>query len=114
MSATVAGEGVQPGGFRASTPGFDTRRLFNVGAVVSVAAPDGEFLLSNSVQARPLSNIDIQPTAPKFYVQTGTGFPGRVVDFTQSSRDAALVDSTDGRDNCEVSLSWSGWRIDYW
>ncbi|MBA9036441.1 hypothetical protein HNR29_007027 [Rhizobium leguminosarum] len=64
-------------------------------------------MLSNFVQANPASNTDCQPIL-KYYVQTGAYTPGVVMNFTQSSVNAALSDFTGGYSVCNVSLKSDG------
>lgn len=104
LSAPAYGEGVQPGAFRITTPSFSSPPYFNVGSAVSV---NGGIVLSNFVQANPASNTDCQPIL-KYYVQTGAYTPGNVMNFTQSSVNAALADFTGGYTVCNITLNANG------
>lgn len=108
LSAPTYGEGVQPGAFRISTPSFTSPPYYNVGSAVEV---NGGIVLSNFVQANPLSNTDCQPIL-KYYVQTGSYTPGSVMDFTQSSANSAIADFTGGYTVCNVTLNANGtWSV---
>jgi len=104
LSSPINGEGVQGGAFRITTPSFSSPPYFNVGSAVAV---NGGIVLSNFVQANPASNTDCQPIL-KYYVQTGAYTPGNVMNFTQSSVNAALSDFTGGYSICNVSLKSDG------
>jgi hypothetical protein len=97
-------EGVQPGAFRIATPSFVSPPYYNVGSAVEIK---GGIVLSNFVQANPLSNTDCQPIL-KYYVQTGSYTPGNVMNFTQSSIRAALADFTAGYAVYNVTLERDG------
>ncbi|MGV1752407.1 hypothetical protein [Agrobacterium sp. CG674] len=96
--------GVQPGAFRITTPAFTSPPYYNVGSAVNV---NGSVVLSNFVQANPQNNTDCQPVL-KYYVQTGVYTPGSVMNFSQSSVNAALADFTGGYTTCNVSLLPNG------
>ena len=99
--------GVQPGAFRIKTPSFTSPPYYNVGSAVNV---NGGIVLSNFVQANPQNNTDCQPIL-KYYVQTGVYTPGNVMNFSQSSLNAALADFTGGYTTCNVSLLPNGdWK----
>lgn len=104
LSVPVAGTGVQPGAFRITTPSFAPPAIYNVGSAVSV---NGGIVLSNFVQANPASNTDCQPIL-KYYVQTGQYTPGTVMNFTQSSVNAATCDFTGGYSTINVTLNPDG------
>lgn len=104
LSTPVPGDGVQDGAFRISTPVFDSPPFYNVGSAVDV---NGGIILSNFVQANPNSHTDCQPIL-KYYVQTGQYTPGTVMNFTQSSIDAALADFTGGYTVMNVDLGANG------
>ncbi|TIX90138.1 hypothetical protein [Rhizobium sp. P44RR-XXIV] len=104
LSAPVNGPGVQPGAFRITTPSFNPWDLYNVGSALAV---NGGIVLSNFVQANPMYNIDCQPIL-KYFVQTGSYTPGTVMNFTQSSVNAALADFTSGHTTCNVTLNVDG------
>lgn len=108
LSATKPGQGVQEGAFRISTPVFSSPPFYNVGSAVDV---NGGIVLSNFVQANPNSNTDCQPIL-KYYVQTGQFTPGSVMNFTQSSIDAATCDFTGGYSVINVDLERNGtWTV---
>ncbi|NTJ68489.1 hypothetical protein G6M50_23960 [Agrobacterium rhizogenes] len=104
LSAPVNGQGVQPGAFRITTPSFTSPPYYNVGSAIAV---NGGIVLSNFVQANPMNNIDCQPIL-KYFVQTGAYTPGNVMNFSQSSVNAALSDFTGGYTICNVSLQANG------
>ncbi|EJB07188.1 hypothetical protein Rleg9DRAFT_6192 [Rhizobium leguminosarum bv. trifolii WSM597] len=104
LSAPIYGEGVQPGAFRITTPVFNSPPYYNVGSAVAVK---GGIVLSNFVQANPASNTDCQPVL-KYYVQTGSYTPGVLMNFSQSSVNAALCDFTGRSYTCNVSLKSDG------
>lgn len=104
LSAPINGAGVQPGAFRITTPSFTSPPYFNVGSAIAV---NGGIVLSNFVQANPMNNIDCQPIL-KYFVQTGAYTPGNVMNFSQSSVNAALSDFTGGYTICNVSLQANG------
>ena len=104
LSAPVNGAGVQPGAFRITTPSFTSPPYYNVGSAIAV---NGGIVLSNFVQANPMNNIDCQPIL-KYFVQTGAYTPGSVMNFSQSSVNAALSDFTGGYTICNVSLQANG------
>ncbi|WP_019645304.1 hypothetical protein [Novispirillum itersonii] len=104
LSAPTAGVGVQPGAFRITTPSFSPPAIYNVGSAVQV---NGGIVLSNFVEANPASNTDCQPIL-KYYVQTGQYTPGTVMNFTQSSINAATADFTGGYTTINVTLNPDG------
>ncbi|KAA1182486.1 hypothetical protein FP026_10455 [Rhizobium tropici] len=104
LSTPINSSDVEPGAFRISTPGFTTPPYYNVGSTVEV---NGGLVLSNFVQANPLSNTDCQPIL-KYYVQTGSYTEGTVIDFTQSAVNAALADFSTGYTTCMVTLNANG------
>ena len=104
LSQPAYTSGVEPGAFRITTPSFTAPPYYNVGSAVSV---NGGIVLSNFVQVNPDNNTDCQPIL-KYYVQTGSYTPGSVMDFTQSSVNAALADFTGGYTICNVSLNADG------
>ncbi|KAA1184682.1 hypothetical protein FP026_04730 [Rhizobium tropici] len=104
LSAPINGQGVQPGAFRITTPSFTSPPYYNVGSAIAV---NGGIVLSNFVQANPMNNIDCQPIL-KYFVQTGAYTPGNVMNFSQSSVNAALSDFTGGYTICNVSLQANG------
>lgn len=104
LSQPVNGAGVQAGAFRITTPSFSSPPYYNVGSAVSA---NGGIILSNFVQANPAANTDCQPIL-KYYVQTGQYTPGTVMNFTQSSVNAALCDFTGGFTVANVTLNSNG------
>ncbi|EHS53404.1 hypothetical protein PDO_1114 [Rhizobium sp. PDO1-076] len=108
LSPPVNLSGVQEGAFRITTPSFTSPPYYNVGSAVSV---NGGIVLSNFVQANPADNTDCQPIL-QYYVQTGTYTPGNVMNFTQSSVNAALCDFTGGYATANVTLKADGkWDV---
>jgi hypothetical protein len=104
LSVPTNGVGVQSGAFRITTPSFTSPPYYNVGSAVAI---NGGIVLSNFVQANPMNNIDCQPIL-KYFVQTGSYTPGNVMNFTQSSVNAALGDFTGGFTVCNVNLQANG------
>ncbi|MCM2477467.1 hypothetical protein HGO38_28885 [Rhizobium sp. CG5] len=104
LSTPTAGTGLQPGAFRITTPSYQPPAIYNVGSAVEV---NGGIALSNFVVANPASNTDCQPIL-QYYVQTGVYTPGTVMNFTQSSTNAALCDFTGGHTVIDVTLNADG------
>lgn len=104
LSTPINSSDVEPGAFRISTPSFTTPPYYNAGLMVEV---NGGLVLSNFVQADPLSNTDCQPIQ-KYYVQTGSYTEGTVIDFAQSAVNAALADFSGGYTSCMVTLNADG------
>lgn len=104
----TVGTGVQPGAFRITTPSYDPPAVYNVGSAVEV---NGGISLSNFVVANPANNTDCEPIL-KYYVQTGSYTPGTVMDFSQSSTNAAVCDFTGGHSIMDVTLNADGtWGV---
>ena len=60
-----------------------------------------------------MNNIDCQPIL-RCFVQTGTYTPGTVLNSTQSSVSAALVDFTSSHTTCNVTLNANGtWTVQF-
>jgi hypothetical protein len=110
LSVPVSTVGPQLGSFRIITPPFNpVLENYNAGSAVQTMV--GGITLSNFVVAQPNSNLDCQPII-KFYVQTGTYTPGTVMNFTSSSRTAALCDATPGYSTFDVRYKPDGtWTI---
>ncbi len=107
LTQPTQGVGVQPGAFRIITPTYSPPAVYNVGSAVEV---NGGIALSNFVVANPASNTDCQPIL-KYYVQTGSYTPGTVMNFTQSSTNAAVCDFTGGHTIINVTLNDDGtWK----
>ncbi|MFA7413895.1 MAG: hypothetical protein WC048_05370 [Rhizobium sp.] len=104
LTQPTVGTGVQPGAFRITTPTYDPPAVYNVGSAVEV---NGGIVLSNFVVANPSNNTDCQPIL-KYYVQTGAYTPGTVMNFTQSSVNAAVCDFTGGHSVINVTLNSNG------
>lgn len=108
LTQPVPGTGVQQGAFRITTPTYQPPAVYNVGSAVEV---NGGIALSNFVVANPANNTDCEPIL-KYYVQTGSYTPGTVMDFTQSSTNAALCDFTGGHTIMDVTLNADGtWSV---
>ena len=108
LSAPVNGSGVQEGAFRMTTPTFSSPPYYNIGSAENA---NRGLILSNFVQANPLSNTDCQPVL-QYYVQTGSYTPGTVTNFTSSSVNAALCDFTGGYTIANVPLESNGeWDV---
>lgn len=71
---------------------------------------DGSVTLSSFVTAQPNGYLDCQPIL-KFYVAVGTYTAGTVMNFTQSSQNAAVCDATSGYTTFQVIYdSAGGWQ----
>jgi hypothetical protein len=104
LSQPTYSPGVQPGAFRVTTPSFTAPPYYNVGSAVNV---NGSIVLSNFVQANPMSNTDCLPIL-RYFVQTGTYTQGSVMEFSQSSTQSATADFTGGYTICNVTLNANG------
>ncbi|HJV42964.1 hypothetical protein [Caulobacter sp.] len=104
LTAPTVGVGVQPGAFRITTPPYAPPALYNIGSAVQV---NGGVTLSSFVIANPASNTDCQPIL-EYYVQTGQYTAGTVINFTQSSVNAAICDFTGGYSVINVTLNPDG------
>ncbi|PCH46197.1 MAG: hypothetical protein COC23_04740 [Hyphomicrobiales bacterium] len=104
LAVPTKGSGVEPGAFRIKTPIYSPPNRYNVGSAVSA---NGGIVLSNFVEAYPNTYTDCLPIL-KFYVQTGTYTPGTVMDFDQSSVDAAECDFTGGHSIIDVTRKNNG------
>ncbi|QFS51766.1 hypothetical protein [Nostoc sphaeroides] len=94
LTPTINTPEVQTGAFRIITPTFEPAVTpYNVG--LASQTPMGNVILSNFIVAQPNQDIDCQPIV-QFYVQTGTYQPGTVINFTSSSKNAAVCDATTG------------------
>ena len=104
LTQPAVGTGVEPGAFRITTPTYSPPAIYNVGSAVEVT---GGIALSNFVVANPSSNTDCQPVLI-YYVQTGAYTPGTVMNFSQSSVNAAVCDFTGGNSIIDVTLNADG------
>jgi hypothetical protein len=94
LTDPVSDDDVEKGAFRINTPTFNPNvGKYNVG--LGVKNSDGGVTLSNFINAEPGKHVDVQPKLV-FYVKTGAYQAGVVVNFTTSSKDAAMCDATDG------------------
>lgn len=110
LSPAVSTTGPQTGSFRIITPTFNPM-LSNYNAGSAVQSLSGAVTLSNFVTAQPNNNLDCQPVI-MFYVQTGTFTPGTVMNFTNSSINAAICDATQGFTTFNVSYNIDGtWTV---
>jgi hypothetical protein len=76
-----------------------------------VQSVSGSTILSNFVTAQPNSNLDCQP-AIVFYASTGSYAAGAVVNFSDSSANAAKCDFTPGYTTFNVSYNADGsWTV---
>lgn len=108
LSPPTAGPNVQTGAFRIITPTYEPSSIYNIGSAVQV---NGSVVLSNFIIATPASTTDCEPIL-QFYVQTGSYIPGSVINFTQSSVNAALCDFTGGHSTVNVTLNQDGtWTV---
>lgn len=108
LSPAQSVPGVQPGAFRITTPSYAPNETYNVGSAVQV---NGGLAPSSFVMANPANNTDCQPVL-KFYVQSGNYTPGSVMNFSQSSVNAAECDFTGGYSTMNVTLNADGtWSV---
>lgn len=110
LTKPIFASGVQKGAFRIEVPEFNpAQRRYNIG--LSSKDKNGKILLSNFIEAEPSTNTDVQPIL-KFYVNTGSYEPGTVVNFTNSSANAAICDATDGTFKFKVTYNANGsWDV---
>ena len=100
-----AGAGVRAGAFRITTPAYPPSAFYyNVGSAVQV---DGGVRLSSFVVANPDNDADFQPIL-KYYVQLGNPHAGAVINFQQSSVNAAVCDFSGGYSAINVTLNRDG------
>lgn len=105
LSPPTSSADVQLGAFRITTPTYSSPpAIYNVGSAVEV---NGGITLSNFVVANPSSHTDCQPILT-YYVQTGKYTAGKVMNFTQSSINAAVCDFTGGYSIINVRLKADG------
>lgn len=110
LSPSVSTKGPQAGSFRIITPTFNPT-LGNYNAGSAVQSLTGAITMSNFVTAQPNNNLDCQPVI-MFYVQTGTFTPGTVMNFTNSSINAAICDATQGITTFNVTYNVDGtWTV---
>ena len=110
LSVPVSTAGPPAGSFRIVVPTFNPV-LANYNAGLAVRSISGQIILSSFVTAQPTSNLDCQPT-PVFYVTTGTYTAGTVIDFTESSTNAAKCDAAPGFATFNVSYNADGsWTV---
>jgi hypothetical protein len=109
LTAPVNAPDVQAGAFRIITAKYDPAVTpFNAGSAVMV---NDNIVLSNFVVAGPQRNIDCQPIL-KYYVNIGSYQAGTVMNFTQSSDNAALCDFTGGFVQAYVTYTADGgWDV---
>jgi hypothetical protein len=110
LSVPVTDSAVQPGAFRIVSPSYNPAlQQYNGGSALQLG--NGAVVLSNFVTVMPANNLDCQPIL-KFYVQTGSYTPGTVMNFTQSSTNAALCDATSGFTTFNVVYNADGtWTV---
>ncbi|AKI01260.1 hypothetical protein IMCC20628_02562 [Hoeflea sp. IMCC20628] len=110
LTMPAAGTGVKPGAFRITMPPFQPPVVYNVGTAIEV---NGDIVLSSFTVAKSNSNTECQPVM-KYFVQTGSYTPGTVMNFAQSSVNAALCDFTPGYSVIDVTLNADGtWTVQY-
>jgi hypothetical protein len=110
LSLPVSSDGPPAGSFRIVIPTFNAV-LGNYNAGLAVQSISGQIILSNFVTAQPTSNLDCQP-AMVFYVAIGSYSAGTVVNFTDSSANAAKCDATPGYTTFNVSYNVDGtWTV---
>jgi len=108
LSRAASSPGIQPGTFRITTPVYSPPAIYNIGSAVET---NGLAMVSSFVVANPASNTDCQPI-PKFYVQTGIYTPGLVLNFSQSSVNAAVCDFSGGQTTMNVTYNMDGtWTV---
>lgn len=98
LSPAIAGQGVQPGAFRITTPAYQPHTRVNLGSAVEM---NGEIVLSSFIEAQPNYNVDCR-ISDKFYIGIGGKTRGTVIDFNESSGRAALCDFNGGRTTATV------------
>ena len=110
LSEPESAEGVQAGAFRITTPVFNPNLTkINVGLAVKC---DEKIVLSNFVMGKPNRNVDCQPVV-LFYLNVGSYLPGDVINFSESSRDSAVCDATNGYTNFKVTYLANGtWNVE--
>ncbi|OOM06416.1 hypothetical protein [Clostridium saccharobutylicum] len=103
-------DAVQQGSFRIATPTFNPNQTkINIG--LSGRNEKGAIIMSNFIIGEPTKNIDVQPIV-KFYVKTGSYKQGTVVNFTESSKDSAMCDATNGTEYFTVIYKQDGsWEV---
>jgi len=110
--ANITSDSLVPNGnFRIVVPTFSSppKGPFNVG--LGAISSNGDLILSNFRVADPTTNVDIQPIV-KFYISTGTYVGGTVINFSQSSQNAALCDATKGQQKFKVIYNSDGtWAV---
>jgi hypothetical protein len=111
LSNPLANPMVQQGAFRIIIPAFNPATFsFNAGSA-TLNQITGSVVLSNFILANPNTNVDCQPIL-RYYVQTGAFTAGTVMNFTQSSQNAALCDATSGKFNFNVVYNPDGtWTV---
>lgn len=111
LEKPVFNSDVSKGSFRICIPQFDPSNKSYIVGLGSINE-DNEFLLSSFINADPKTNVDVKPIM-KFYVATGNYTRGTVVDFTQSSENAAVCDATDGTFKFKVTYTREGeWKVE--
>ncbi|HGG6663545.1 TPA: hypothetical protein ACJG8Q_003642 [Salmonella enterica subsp. diarizonae serovar 61:i:z] len=110
LEPPVPGGNVQEGAFRIISPTYNPAfEQYNGGSALCMQ--DGSVVLSNFVTVNPGCNLDCQPVL-KFYVQTGKYSAGTVMNFTNSSVNAALCDATGGFTTFNVVYNADGtWTV---
>lgn len=100
---------VQSGAFRITTATYSAPpTFFNAGSATMV---NGGVVLSSFVNAQPQTRIDCQPVL-QYYVQTGEYRAGTVMNFSESSVDAASCDFTGGYVTANVVYQTNGsWKV---
>jgi hypothetical protein len=103
-------DGVQNGAFRIKTPSFNpNEHCINVG--LGGINDKQNVILTSFINGEPNKNVDVQPIM-KFYINVGDYIAGCTVNFTTSSRNAALCDATDGKTNFKVIYNADGtWDV---
>ena len=102
--------GPPAGSFRTVVPTFNPV-LANYNAGLAVQSISGQIILSSFVTAQPTSNLDCQPV-PVFYVATGSYSAGTVIEFADSSANAARCDTTPGYTTFNVTYNADGtWNV---
>jgi hypothetical protein len=109
LAAPVNDPQVQAGSFRIITAKYNpVVNPFNAGSAVMV---NNNIVLSNFVVAGPQRDIDCQPIL-KYYVNIGSYQAGTVMNFSQSSDNAALCDFTGGFIQANVTYNADGsWAV---
>jgi hypothetical protein len=110
LSVPTSTSGPPVGAFRIVTQNFTPFiNNYNIGLALETGVG---MLMSNFAKAQPSSVLDCQPS-PIFYVQTGSYFPGTVIDLYPPPTNVAVCDATSGSTSFKVTYNEDGsWTVD--